>query len=208
MNDDRGISPFPGNINQIIVKLKPYVKHLEATGGLIGEFVNPKYKDKERTLFKKPTRLECMMQDYPKALPKEESVGFTTFLEVRLVTLPLSCICVHGVQCMLAVRELALLVRVSLCKYMTTTAVHQLAGTWPARDIHARCLLISPRVCSSRRSTRLRRTLPRNLGRRRRLAPPHIAPQQPKQTCTRCMCSACEGWAVRWGRVLKATSTA
>jgi hypothetical protein len=26
------------------------------------EFVNPKYADDERTVFKKPTRLECMMQ--------------------------------------------------------------------------------------------------------------------------------------------------
>ena len=26
------------------------------------EFVNPKYANEERTIFKKPTRLECMMQ--------------------------------------------------------------------------------------------------------------------------------------------------
>jgi UDP-sugar pyrophosphorylase len=42
------------------------------------EFVNPKYADKEKTVFKKPTRLECMMQEYPKVLPKggsEDRVG-------------------------------------------------------------------------------------------------------------------------------------
>jgi len=32
----------------------------------MGEFVNPKYADEAKTVFKKPTRLECMMQDYPK----------------------------------------------------------------------------------------------------------------------------------------------
>lgn len=42
------------------------------------EFVNPKYADKEKTVFKKPTRLECMMQEYPKVLPRGAKVGFTT----------------------------------------------------------------------------------------------------------------------------------
>ena len=48
---------------------------------MLGEFVNPKYADAERTTFKKPTRLECMMQDYPKSLPPpkdgKHQVGFT-----------------------------------------------------------------------------------------------------------------------------------
>lgn len=35
------------------------------------EFVNPKYKAGSRTDFKKPTRLECMMQDFPKLMSKE-----------------------------------------------------------------------------------------------------------------------------------------
>jgi UDP-sugar pyrophosphorylase len=39
-----GYSPFPGNINQLVVKLTSYLHQLEATGGVIGEFVNPKYK--------------------------------------------------------------------------------------------------------------------------------------------------------------------
>ena len=47
------------------------------------EFVNPKYKDDTRTEFKKPTRLECMMQDIPKLFQKEmgseANIGFTQF---------------------------------------------------------------------------------------------------------------------------------
>ena len=40
-------------------------------GGLVPEFINPKYTDATKTAFKKPTRLECMMQDFPKLLPAE-----------------------------------------------------------------------------------------------------------------------------------------
>ena len=42
------------------------------------EFVNPKYADAAKMAFKKPTRLECMMQDYPKLLGSNAKVGFTT----------------------------------------------------------------------------------------------------------------------------------
>lgn len=52
------------------------------TGGVIGEFVNPKYADASRTTFKSSTRLECMMQDYPKALPASAKVGFTVINQV------------------------------------------------------------------------------------------------------------------------------
>jgi UDP-sugar pyrophosphorylase len=76
-----GHSPFPGNINQLVLALEPYEAQLQVTGGAIAEFVNPKYKNAERTEFKAPTRLECMMQDYPKSLGKQARVGFTT-LEV------------------------------------------------------------------------------------------------------------------------------
>lgn len=51
-----------GNINQLVLRLEPYVKQLQKTNGLIGEFVNPKYTDASRTAFKSATRLECMMQ--------------------------------------------------------------------------------------------------------------------------------------------------
>lgn len=79
VNDpETGFSPYPGNINQLLFRLEPYTKNLERTSGVMGEFVNPKYADAEKTKFKKPTRLECMMQDYPKMLPPGSKVGFTT----------------------------------------------------------------------------------------------------------------------------------
>ncbi|KXZ48443.1 hypothetical protein GPECTOR_28g853 [Gonium pectorale] len=77
-----GYSPYPGNINQLVLKLSSYVPQLEASGGVISEFVNPKYKDATKTAFKSSTRLECMMQDYPKALPPSAKVGFTTINQV------------------------------------------------------------------------------------------------------------------------------
>ncbi|MEW5300045.1 MAG: hypothetical protein WDW36_003005 [Sanguina aurantia] len=82
VNDATGYSPFPGNINQLVLKLETYVPQLQATGGVISEFVNPKYKDASRDTFKSPTRLECMMQDYPKALPADANVGFTVINQV------------------------------------------------------------------------------------------------------------------------------
>ncbi|KAL6747103.1 nucleotide-diphospho-sugar transferase [Haematococcus lacustris] len=82
VNDSTGFSPFPGNINQLVVKLDTYHHVLERTGGIISEFVNPKYKDAGKTEFKSSTRLECMMQDYPKALPDSAKVGFTSINQV------------------------------------------------------------------------------------------------------------------------------
>ncbi|CAJ2667661.1 unnamed protein product [Trifolium pratense] len=77
VNSETGFSPFPGNINQLILELGPYMEELAKTGGAIQEFVNPKYKDASKTAFKSSTRLECMMQDYPKTLPPTARVGFT-----------------------------------------------------------------------------------------------------------------------------------
>ncbi|KAH8515819.1 hypothetical protein H0E87_004310 [Populus deltoides] len=77
VNCETGYSPFPGNINQLILELDPYIEELKKTGGAIKEFVNPKYKDACKTSFKSSTRLECMMQDYPKTLPPSARVGFT-----------------------------------------------------------------------------------------------------------------------------------
>jgi len=71
-----GFSPWPGSINQLLFKLKPYAEQLAKTQGTMPEFVNPKYTDGTKTAFKAPTRLECMMQDYPKSLPAEAKVGF------------------------------------------------------------------------------------------------------------------------------------
>jgi UDP-sugar pyrophosphorylase len=79
INDKSGFSPFPGNINQLVFKLDAYNKILDRTKGVMPDFVNPKYKDETKTVFKKPTRLECMMQEFPTVLNDDESkrVGFT-----------------------------------------------------------------------------------------------------------------------------------
>ena len=76
--DHSGHSPYPGNANIFVSALAPYTKTLEMTGGVVPEFVNPKYVDESRTSFKTPTRLECMMQDYLQLVPGER-VGFTQF---------------------------------------------------------------------------------------------------------------------------------
>ena len=68
-------SPYPGNINRSSPS-RAVSQTLEKTRGVMGEFVNPKYADATKTTFKKPARLECMMQD-ARALGKEEKVGFT-----------------------------------------------------------------------------------------------------------------------------------
>ncbi len=80
VNDESGFSPYPGNINQLVFNLDSYVSILERTKGVMPEFVNPKYADGEKTIFKKPTRLECMMQDFPTVLQgaETEKVGFTS----------------------------------------------------------------------------------------------------------------------------------
>lgn len=79
-----GFSPFPGNANNLVIEMSAYAKTLRGEDqGVVLEFVNPKYKDESRTDFKKPTRLECMMQDIPKLFQKEmgsdANIGFTMF---------------------------------------------------------------------------------------------------------------------------------
>jgi len=85
VNDASGFSPFPGNINQLVFSIPEYADVLASKGGAVPEFVNPKYADSEKTKFKKPTRLECMMQDHPKMLGPDAKVGFTTFAEWTFV---------------------------------------------------------------------------------------------------------------------------
>ena len=86
INDpETGFSPFPGNANNLVMELKSYARTLRGEDqGVVLEFVNPKYKDDTRTEFKKPTRLECMMQDIPKLFQKElgasnTRIGFCLF---------------------------------------------------------------------------------------------------------------------------------
>lgn len=76
---DNGFSLFPGNINILVIRMASYVEILERTQGIIAEFVNPKYADDSRDSFKKPARLETMMQDLPKLFGPEQSVGVTIF---------------------------------------------------------------------------------------------------------------------------------
>ena len=77
--NENGLCDFPGNLNVLIFKLRPYLNILEETKGLVPEFVNPKYADETRTKFKTPTRLECLMQDVPKLINHGEKVGYTYF---------------------------------------------------------------------------------------------------------------------------------
>ena len=72
-----GYSDFPGNINVLVFKLESYCTALEKTKGCVPEFVNPKYADATKTVFKTPTRLECMMQEFPKLFEQGAKVGFT-----------------------------------------------------------------------------------------------------------------------------------
>ncbi len=77
--NEQGYSMFPGNCNTLLIKLDTYVEILAASHGIIAEFVNPKYTDETKSAFKKPTRLETMMQDLPKLFGASEKVGVTIF---------------------------------------------------------------------------------------------------------------------------------
>ena len=79
VKNEMGYSHFPGNTNTLVFKIPQYYENLKKTGGVIPEFVNPKYANAEKTVFKSPTRLECMMQDYPKLLESQGEVGFTMY---------------------------------------------------------------------------------------------------------------------------------
>ena len=77
--NELGFSLFPGNINVLVVRMASYVQILEKSQGIIAEFVNPKYADEAKNSFKKPTRLETMMQDLPKLFGPNEKVGVSIF---------------------------------------------------------------------------------------------------------------------------------
>jgi len=79
VKNEKGFSNFPGNVNTLIFKIPEYYENLTKTGGVIPEFVNPKYANAEKTVFKAPTILECMMQDYPKLVSGANQVGFTMY---------------------------------------------------------------------------------------------------------------------------------
>ncbi len=77
--NEQGFSMFPGNCNTLVIRTSSYVRILEESQGIIAEFVNPKYTDDTKSAFKKPTRLETMMQDLPKLFGPDEKVGVTIF---------------------------------------------------------------------------------------------------------------------------------
>lgn len=72
-------SPYPGNVNTFIISLPEMAQVLEETGGGMPEFVNPKYADETKTVFKAPARLECMMQDYALLIQDHSRVSFTKY---------------------------------------------------------------------------------------------------------------------------------
>lgn len=67
---------YPGNINVLCVAIDSYIHVLQQTQGVIPEFVNPKYADSQKTSFRSPCRLECMMQDLPKLMDPKMHVGY------------------------------------------------------------------------------------------------------------------------------------
>jgi UDP-sugar pyrophosphorylase len=77
--NEKGFSDFPGNTNVLIFEMKTYYETLESNKGDYPEFVNPKYADESKTKFKSATRVECMMQDFPKLFKNNEAVGFTMY---------------------------------------------------------------------------------------------------------------------------------
>lgn len=71
-----GNSCYPGNINVLCVNINAYIHTLDESNGLVPEFINPKYADKEQSLFQSPARLECMMQDLPKIMHSKRRIGY------------------------------------------------------------------------------------------------------------------------------------
>ncbi len=79
VEDATGWSPYPGNVNGLIVNLSTYRTVLQKSGGLMPEFINPKYADEEKSKLKEPARLETMMQDLPRLFSSVQGVGVVTF---------------------------------------------------------------------------------------------------------------------------------
>ena len=52
---------------------------MNQNGGLIKEFINPEYKNKDKNLFEEPIGLECIISDYPKLLQDTDEVGITIY---------------------------------------------------------------------------------------------------------------------------------
>jgi hypothetical protein len=83
-NDANGHSPFPGTVNQFIVRLDEYTTALDESKGKMKESVHPEFHESDgtdpsspRLQFTTSARLECNMQDLPWVLPAGSCVGFT-----------------------------------------------------------------------------------------------------------------------------------
>jgi UDP-sugar pyrophosphorylase len=78
-----GLSPFPGNTNQLLFRLATYAEVLR-THHRMPEFINPKYKSGgggQEGEFDKPTRVECLMQDFLLFLPDGARARVTLVLD-------------------------------------------------------------------------------------------------------------------------------
>lgn len=73
--DGENYSIYPGNINCFAIRLAPYLELLHSTKGCVSEFINPKYADASKTVFKSSARLECMMQEFSKEFTDIARVG-------------------------------------------------------------------------------------------------------------------------------------
>ncbi|ETO24200.1 hypothetical protein RFI_12957 [Reticulomyxa filosa] len=80
-----GYSKYPGNCNTLILKLDTYNRVMAKTKGAVPEFVNPKYADATKTMFKSPARLESMMQEYPKALSNVYFLFFNLLFYLTII---------------------------------------------------------------------------------------------------------------------------
>ncbi|AYU77890.1 USP / UDP-sugar pyrophosphorylase [Leishmania donovani] len=79
-SDPTGFSPFPGSVNTLVLKLSSYVDRLRESNGIVPEFINPKYSDETRRSFKKPARIESLMQDIALLFSEDDyRVGGTVF---------------------------------------------------------------------------------------------------------------------------------
>ena len=54
VNLTTGYSAYPGNTNGILLAMDPYLETLGATGGLVDEFVNPKWADGAKATLSTP----------------------------------------------------------------------------------------------------------------------------------------------------------
>jgi UDP-sugar pyrophosphorylase len=80
-NFKKNTKKLSGNTNQFIVSLKTYDETIKKSKGIVPEFVNPKYEDQQKTIFKSPCRIETLMQDFAKHLNENHKVTCTNIID-------------------------------------------------------------------------------------------------------------------------------